>query len=141
LLTWGDLAYNSAYFVTPLAGFGIDINNISIALPYGQVNPSDCFGHTATALGTNVANGSGECANVHFDTLFAGNPDATGTVPNTGNVNGLGPIGFPANGGPDFVAQTDYNTGFDVPEPGSLALIALGLAGLGARAKRVRKGA
>lgn len=52
-----------------------------------------------------------------------------GVIPDLGTINGLREMG-PQGGGPDIEFQSDANNSFAVPEPGSITLIALGLAGV-----------
>lgn len=133
-----SLAWDPTFFLNGLTDFGISFANISLALPYISIDPSDCF--TGAASGTAVGStrvSPAPCANTHVLGTFAANsPDANGgIVPNTGPVNGL----FASTSrGPDFVAQTDFNSPLNgnIPEPGTLALVGLALAGLGSSLRK-----
>jgi hypothetical protein len=62
-----------------------------------------------------------------------------GVVPVIGLINGA----FGTAGGPDFIAQTDYNTFFTaaVTEPSSVLLLGVGLIGVSiySRRKMIKK--
>lgn len=133
-----NVTSDPTFFLADPSTISLNFNNISQGLPFIQVDPSDCF--TDNQSGVGVGNiSAGECAFVHTDGAYAvqGADGQGGYVPNILGVNGLTPV---QGGGPDEVFQTDFNTainGQTVPEPGSLALLGLGL-GLAALVGRRR---
>jgi len=84
------------------------LTNTSIVTPFNQVNPSRAFSSDGILDGDHVTN--------------------------VGSVNGVQVPG--AGGDFDFIFQADGNTAFQIPEPGSLALLGLGLGFLGFVARR-----
>jgi hypothetical protein len=117
-LTLKDIAYDTAYFsgLGPIMGFNINAAfNTSQVTPFNQADPSLCFNWALGAGG-----GLGACA-------------AGTTASNVGATNGT------AGSGPDFIFQADANTAFKstrIPEPSTLFMLGLGLAGISMMRKR-----
>lgn len=128
-----NLQTDPTFFITQLGAFGVQFANISQQLPFNSVNPSDCFTVTPNAGAPGTVFAPSGCDTAHVNGPFSaqGPAPAGGYVPVIGLVNGTIP-------GPDFVAQTDFNSPLSAPEPGSLALLGLGLGGLGLMGKRRR---
>ena len=118
---------DATFFLSNLI-LSLDFANISQGLPFVSANPSDCFttAGSGAAIGSNVASSGCDATHVNGPYSANGPVPAGGYLPVVGGTNGL----FPPAGGPDFVAQTDFNSPVSaavVPEPGSLALLGIGL--------------
>jgi PEP-CTERM motif len=140
-IAFDTLVTDPTFFLQILAQFGITFENISQGLPFGSINPSDCYTDTAAgvAVGTTIA--ERQCTPIHVDGLMSlqGADGLGGVVPVIGLINGA----FGTAGGPDFIAQTDYNTFFTaaVTEPSSVLLLGVGLIGVSiySRRKMIKK--
>ena len=92
---------DASFFLTTLAGFAIQYENISIGLPYGSVDPSDCFNPAVAAASVGDTGLSSTCDLTHVSGPYsAENPGDPGYLPVVGAVNGLG-FGFPRLRRPD----------------------------------------
>lgn len=109
--------YDADFFKNIGIGASMSVNSDStLNNVHKQADPSSCF--------TNAAGGTAVSS---CDNIF-GNVDATGLNPNVGAVNGIN--------GPDFYLQSDVSSSFQIPEPGSLALLGLSLSALGLARRR-----
>ncbi|MBK9326576.1 MAG: flocculation-associated PEP-CTERM protein PepA [Thiobacillaceae bacterium] len=114
--------FDPAFFVgaPSVLDFSLD-TTAEQKLPFSQQNPSSCFWN-----GSAYITGAGNA--------IAGGCGAVGDGGTIGAINGIS--------GPNVMFQTDGTASFNgttVPEPGSLALLGLGLSAMGFVATRRRK--
>lgn len=108
-------------FTTPETSVGV------LLAPLGTARP-------ASALSISVLTGGGELFELEYDLPAPGSPSFLGFTDSTGIVEVRWQV---ANGG--YFGIADLTVGSvlqQVPEPGTAALLGLGLAGLGAAARR-----
>ena len=134
-LVVGGLTQDTDFFQNTLASFGLNFANISLALPYRSVDPSDCFTGVSSGIAIGASTVAYNCTPAHADApySFQGADGLGGIVPDVGATNGVFTLA------PSFVAQSDYNGSFDVaavPEPTTVALLGLGLAAMGFMQRR-----
>ena len=129
-ITMGDFTLDPSFFLTDIADFTFLFNNISQQLPYDSVDPSGCFSGTPSAVAVGSATGGSEPCDGTWSNNWTHVDPNGGLTPNIGTINGLSASDL---GGPDFIAQTDFNSPVNgtVPVPAPLALLGAGLLGLG----------
>jgi hypothetical protein len=125
------ISVNAGYFPDLFPGSTIvtALSNTSLITPFSQADPSYCFSSNGT---TSSTSGTSTCT--------AGTFQAFGTL---GSVNGLPALANGGVAGPNFLFQADANTTITraaVPEPGTLALMGLGLAMVSVLTRPRRKG-
>jgi len=126
----GGFTLDPDHFLTELESFTLAFANISQQLPFVSADPSECFTQTfgETSVGGTQTQTKADCDQLFDDEM--GTADSQGGLtPVIGTLNGLGVL---AGGGKDFIAQTDFNSPVTgIPSPAPLALMSIGLLGLG----------
>lgn len=114
-LAFAISAFDATVFTGGISDLSIVFQNVSMQVPFGTVDPSMLFSDELGRGATDVGDDFTSSATI---------------APNIGGLNGAS--------GPDFLAQTDFNSAVRaaVPLPATAALFGIGLIGIGALARR-----
>lgn len=129
--------FDGSVFTGGIATLSMFFENVSIGLPFVSVDPSKCY--MPETAGGGETRGAGDVGS-SFATISCGDGLA-GISPTLGFANGGVIPGTTQPFGPDFIAQSDYNSPLRaerIPLPGTLGLLGLGFASIGLVARRKR---